>query len=283
MKYNKVLFIVSLLAGSVGFTACDNEDEYVPGAPAGEYNVGFDTEENVILGLQETELTVEVTRDNTEGELVVPLQPVTVPGFMTVPESVTFADGSATTTLTVTLGEGMKPFNVYRLCVKIPNKYNTFYYEDSKCPTLSLAVQKEDYKVVAVGEYDSEVLNEESWEQELEYSAYLNLYRIPNWAGTGTNWYFTFDGQDDFQFSDKDGNPVKKFLCGDSYSNGEGIVANVVPDVFMGYKEGGPEGVEGYFLFPLEYNISLGTFGSGYEFLYITEWIEKPWETQAGE
>lgn len=281
MKFNKTIFIVSLLACSAGFTACDNDDDYVPGAPAGEYNIGFESESSYVLGLQDTEISVELTRDNAEGELTVPLQHVTVPNFVTVPESATFADGSATTSITMTIGEGMKPFTTYWISVRVPEQYNTFYNEDSQCPILNISVRKEDYEVVANSIYQDPVFYQDQWNQPVEYSALKGLYRLPDCFAAGAHWYFTFDGEN-FSFTDNSGTPVSKFLSGYVHPSYGAVTANVL-DVEMGYDEEGPEGTVGYFYFPLEFTVSAVSFGDGYEYLFITEWIKKPWETEAAE
>lgn len=110
MKFNKALLIVSLLVTALGFSACDNNDDYVPGAFAGEHNIGFDSEENLVMGMTDTEISVVLTRANTEGELTIPLQALMVPECMTMPKSVTFADGSATADVKVSVSEEMKTF-----------------------------------------------------------------------------------------------------------------------------------------------------------------------------
>ncbi len=48
MKFNKVTLIIAMLVAGLGFTACDENNEYVPGAPAGEHNVGFSSEQNLV-------------------------------------------------------------------------------------------------------------------------------------------------------------------------------------------------------------------------------------------
>lgn len=279
MKFNKSTLIVALMACGLGFTACDDKNEYVPGAPAGEYNIGFNSQENLVLDFDQTELIVELSRSNTEGELKVPVEGLIVPECMSLPKEAVFADGSATAAITVAIGDGMKPFTDYQLSFKVPEKYTNAYAENGKSPIYNVTLKKEDYKVVANGEYEASVLYEDSWEQTVEYSAMMDLYRLPNCFANGTHWYFAFDGGNGFTFTDKDGEPVSKFLCGVTHSSYGAITTNVVGGNPIGYVNGGVQGAEGYFRFPLQYTVSAGSFGAGYEYLFIIEWLEKPWET----
>lgn len=281
MKCNKATLVIALLAIGLGFTACDDKNEYVPGATAGEYNVGFDSQENLVLGFDQTELTVELSRTNTEGELTIPVQGLVVPECMSLSKEATFADGSATAAITVTIGQDMEPFTDYQLSFRIPEKYTNAYAADGKSPIYNVTLKKEDYKVVANGEYQASVLYEDSWEQPVEYSAMMDLYRLPNCFANGTHWYFAFDGADGFTFTTKDGEPVNKFLCGAVHSSYGAITANVLGGNPVGYVNGGVQGAEGYFRFPLQYTVSAGSFGANYEYLFILEWLEKPWENKA--
>lgn len=278
MKYNKATLVIALLACGLGFTACDDNNEYVPGAPAGEYNIGFNGQENLVLDFDQNELTVELSRANTEGELTVPVEGLIVPECMSLPEAATFADGSSTAAVTITISEDMEPFTDYQLSFKIPEKYTNAYAENGKSPIYNVTLKKEDYKVVANGEYQASVLYEDSWEQPVEYSAMMDLYRLPNCFANGTHWYFTFDGGNGFSFTTKDGEPVSKFLCGVIHSTYGAITANVLGGNPVGYVNGGVQGAEGYFRFPLQYTVSAGSFGANYEYLFIIEWLEKPWE-----
>lgn len=278
MKYNKATLVLALLACGLGFTACDDKNEYVPGAPAGEYNVGFGSQENLVLDFDQTELVVELSRAGTEGQLTVPVEGLVVPECMSLPKEATFADGSATASVTVAIGEDMKPFTDYQLSFRIPEKYTDAYAENGKSPIYSVTLKKEDYKVVAKGEYQASVLYEDSWEQPVEYSAMMDLYRLPDCFAKGTHWYFAFDGAEGFTFTTKDGEPVSKFLCGMVHSAYGAITANVLADNPVGYVQGGVQGAEGYFRFPLKYTVSAGSFGANYEYLFVLEWLEKPWE-----
>lgn len=280
MKFNKALLIVSLLVTALGFSACDNNDDYVPGAFAGEHNIGFDSEENLVMGMTDTEISVVLTRANTEGELTIPLQALMVPECMTLPESATFADGSATADVKVSVSEEMKTFTEYQLSFRIPEEYSNAYAADGKSPIFNITVKKEDFKVVANGVFKEAILFKQEWPQALEYSPILGIYRIPDCFAVGGHWYFHFNGNDEFWFTDAEGNKVLKFASGYNHANYGMIMANVETDYEMGYDTTIP-GIEGQFYVVMSMTVSAGTFGTNYELFDIQEWLEKPWETNA--
>lgn len=280
MKFNKALLIVSLLVAAFGFSACDSNDGYVPGAFAGENNIGFDSEENLVMGMADNEISAVLTRANTEGELTVPIQALMVPECMTLPKSVTFADGSATADIKVSVSEEMKAFTEYQLSFRVPEEYTNAYAADGKSPIFNITVKKEDFKVVAHGVFVDKILYKSQWKQTLEYSPLLGIYRIPDCFAMGGHWYFHFNGNDEFWFTDAEGNKVLKFASGYNHSNYGMIMANVETDYEMGYDTTIP-GIEGQFYVVMSMTVSAGTFGTNYELFNIHEWLEKPWETDA--
>ena len=282
MKFNKIYMTVALLTAALGFTACDDKQEYIPGAPAGELNIGFTSEKNMILAPSETEMHIQLTRDNTEGELTIPLQGLIVPECMTLPAEATFADGSNTADIAVTFGDGMEYFTEYTLSVRIPERYTQPYAADGKSPILNITVKKEDFRTVANGTFHEQVLFKDSWEQTLEYSPMLGIYRIPDCFVKGAHWYFHFNGSDEFWFTDSEGNMTTVFATGYVHSLYGMIMANVETQYGMGYDDE-VEDAEGEFYAVMSMKVSAGSFGTNYEVLSITEWLEKPWENETAE
>lgn len=282
MKFNKIYMTVALLTAALGFTACDDTQEYTPGAPAGELNIGFTSEKNMILTPSETEIHIQLTRDNTEGELTVPLQGLIVPECMAVPAEATFADGSSTADIAVTFGDDMKCFTEYALSIRIPEKYTQPYATDGKSPILNIRVTKEDFRTVANGTFYEQAIFKTSWRQTLEYSPMLGIYRIPDCFVRGTHWYFHFNGSDEFWFTDSEGNMTTVFASGYVYSTYGMIMAHVVTEYEMGYDDD-VEDAEGEFYAVMSMKINAVTYGTNYEVLSITEWLEKPWENETAE
>ncbi len=212
-----------------------------------------------------------------------------VPEFIDLPKDVTFADGSATATVTIAIGEDMGLFTDYQLSFRIPEEYTNAYAGDGKSPIFNITIKKEDYKVVANGIYQAAVYytdeegNPVAWDQPVEYSEIMSLYRMPNCMVNGTHWYFAFNGSDEFTFTTKDGEPTTKFLTGIVNSVYGAVAATLLTAYPYGYNPAGPEGTEGYFKFPLQYTVSAGSFGYDYEYLFISKWLEKPWESEVAE
>lgn len=276
MKFNKLFLFVTMLAAGMAFTSCDNEDEYVPGLPAGEHNIGFESEENMVLAMTQESFEVELTRANTEGYLAVPLEALIVPEFVTLPDSARFEDGSATATIEVLVDSTMALFTDFQLSFRVPESYTNAYAEDGKNPVFNITIKKDDFGVVAVGVYKGAMFSS-PWNQTVEYSNVLGLYRIPDCYGAGTHWYFQFDGADGFAITDSEGEPVSKFMSG--YP---GLVLTVL-NAAQGYFAPDAEGFVGMFKFPFQFDLDGSTLGQAYDKLYIAEWIEKPWEAEVAE
>lgn len=282
MKFNKLFLFVTMLAAGMAFTSCDNEDEYVPGLPAGEHNIGFESEENVALAMTQESIEVELTRTNTEGYLAVPLEALIVPECITLPDSARFEDGSATATIELLVDSTIQMFTDYQVSFRVPEAYTNAYAEDGLNPVFNIIVKKEDFRTVANGIYDSKFWFEEQWEQSIEYSEVLGLYRFPNCFEAGSHWYYAYDGET-FTFTDSEGNAVEKFLSGVVHPTYGAVSVTLLSANPYGYFEGGGEGMVGHFKFPFQFTCSAGSFGSAYEYYYVLEWVEKPWEGAEAE
>ena len=272
MKLNKFFILIATMVAALGFTACSEEESYVPGAPAGKYNVGFVGEENLVLGMTQNEIDVTLVRANGEGELEVPIQGLMVPDCVTLPASAKFANGETETTITVKISEDMKMFTEYALNFCVPEEYTNPYAEDAANPIYNMTFIKEDFKVVANGVFTDQILFKDAWEQPTEYSEILGLYRWPNCFAAGGHWYFQFDGEN-FNFCDAEGNKVETFASGYVHKSYGMIMVDYLAGNAMGYD---PD--EMYFYMPLKLYVSAGSFGSNYEYYEVSEWLEKPWE-----
>ena len=290
---NKIKFALVSLALVLGFTACNKNDyEYEPGKEAATDNLAlyFDDEENLTLAITDTEVEITLNRVNTEGELTVPLIVNTAPDFITVPETATFAAGQDKTTVKLTIGEGMKPFVKYLVKISIPEEYTQPYAEDAGSPVYSFTILKEDWGHIADGVFTSTVAWKGSWEQSLEYSEYMNLYRLPDLIAEGTHVYFHFDmdaeGNQEFYFTDASGNHITKFSTGYIHPSYGEMTATVNEGYDMGYdefvdEETGQPVNEFYWVWKI--TVSAGSFGENYQTYDVTEWDRKPWEERNAE
>jgi hypothetical protein len=284
---NKIKFALVSLALVLGFTACNKNDyEYEPGQEAAtdELALYFDDEEDLTLAITDTEVEITLNRVNTEGELTVPLIVNTAPDFVTVPETATFAAGQDKTTVKLTIGEGMEPFTKYLIKISIPEEYTQPYDEDSGSPVYSFTITKEDFATVAKGVFTSTVAWKSSWENDLEFSNFLNLYRFPDLIASGTHIYFHFDmdaeGNQEFYFTDASGNHITKFSTGYIHPSYGEMTATVNEGYDMGYdeyvdEETGQPVNEFYWVWKI--TVSAGSFGENYQTYDVTEWLRKPW------
>ena len=290
---NKIKFALVSLALVLGFTACNKNDyEYEPGKEAATDNLAlyFDDEENLTLALADNEVEITLNRVDTEGELTVPLIVNTAPDFVTVPETATFAAGEDKTTIKLTIGEGMEAFTKYLIKISIPEEYTQPYDEDSGSPVYSFTITKEDFATVAKGVFTSTVAWKSSWENDLEFSNFLNLYRFPDLIASGTHIYFHFDmdaeGNQEFYFTDASGNHITKFSTGYIHPSYGEMTATVNEGYDMGYdefvdEETGQPVNEFYWVWKI--TVSAGSFGENYQTYDVTEWDRKPWEERNDE
>ena len=285
---NKIKFALVSLALVLGFTACNKNDyEYEPGKEAATDNLAlyFDDEENLTLALADNEVEITLNRVDTEGELSVPLIVNSAPDFVTVPGRATFAAGEDKTTVKLTIGEGMEAFTKYLIKISIPEEYTQPYDVDSGSPVYCFTITKEDFATVAKGVFTSTVAWKSSWENDLEYSNFLNLYRFPDLIASGTHIYFHFDmdaeGNQEFYFTDASGNHITKFSTGYIHPSYGEMTATVNEGYDMGYdefvdEETGQPVNEFYWVWKI--TVSAGTFGENYQTYDVTEWLRRPWK-----
>lgn len=291
---NKIKFALVSLALVLGFTACNKNDyEYEPGKPAltGNAVVFFDDDEDLTLGFTDNEIEITLKRASAEGELTVPLNVVVAPDFIKVPEKVTFADGEEQTSVKLEIGEGMNPFVKYLIKIAVPEKFTQPYAEDAGSPVYSFTILKEDWAAIANGVFTPTVAFSKPWENSLEYSEFLDLYRLPDLIEMGTHVYFHFDideeGEQEFYFTDASGKHIKKFSTGLIHPSYGLLTANINEKYDMGYEEGiDPESGEPIYEFYWVWSITIPdgrSFGEGYQYYDVTEWLRKPWEEKNAE
>lgn len=268
IKYS--LFAIALLAG---VSSCTDDYDYDAASPVVEGNSGVafltDTKKTV-LNADDNSFTIEMVRTNTNGELTVPLI-ANAPAEIQVPQSVTFADGEAEAEVEITVGN-VEMCKSYPLSISIPQEYTDAYDEDREGFISFLTnVVKEDYKLVANGVFTENILFGESWNQPLEYSEILDIYRLPDLIVGGTNFYFKWDGtsNDDqvFYFCDDEGNKVTSFATGYVHSRYGMIMANVLSGTFIGCDEN-------TLYLPFSFTVSAGSLGADYDTYTITETFE---------
>lgn len=277
---------------SLAVVAC-SDDDYSAGAPAPESGekvyFAASNDNKYVLALDESEITLTLTREDATEEATIPVKlSAGAQGIFSAPSSVTFKAGETEAEYLVTISDKMEAFKTYTFQVRIPEAYTNAYKDQAQVPMFDVTVLKEDYKVIATGVYTDLVLFKDAWEQDLEYSPMMNIYRWPDLIANGTPIYFLFDGKN-FQLCNANGEAQNKVATGYIHSN-----YGMISLTQLTKKEGGDfgydtnpenldEGVLGEIYFVCSYTVSAGTFGTNYNWFDIFEWYEKPWEAGDAE
>lgn len=264
MKINKIFLMAGLAAMSLMVASCSDDDDYKKGPEAGSQNVGFVNQTNPVLGLTDTQFTVELKRSNASGELTVPLEVIQCADVLTAPSSVTFASGSETALLTIGVSNAAEAFVDYPLTIRIPGEYTNPYIQQDMYPILAITMLKEDYKPWGVLEYNHDFFFEDTWDVEVEHSDYLDLYRMEPYT-EGYRFYFKMGDDGSLTICDSTG---KKYTgatqVGFTYGDYGMVSATWVSTEFTGY-----DADEDAYFIPFKWTVSAGSFGSNYDWFTI--------------
>ena len=261
MKRN-IFFLI--LAVAMGLTAsCQKvEDTYVPGKPTVENdNVYFspDNSPSAVLPVDANEITVILARMDSTETLTVPVTAWTsCPEAFELPAVVEFAAGSSTAEYTFKVTDKLEMFVNYPVRLSVPEEMTNAYDTLDVYPRFALNVVKEDYKPYAKGVWVDYFLyagdEPAQWEQLLQYSEILGLYRFPDVWWPGYSVEFEWDGT---------GNPTlaEAYATGYDHPTYGMITANTLDAKFA----------ENTFEFNFEWTVSAGSFGAAPQFFAITE------------
>lgn len=269
MKINKIFLMAGLAVMGLVATSCgDDDDNYTPGKPAGNNNVVFINQANQVLALTATDFTIELRRDSSEmsSELTVPLEIVTCSDVLSCPKSATFASGAAETTVKIGVSDAAKPYEVYDLIVRIPEENTNPYKIQTGASQLAITVMKEDYKSFATADFTSAFpLFNDTWEIDIEYSEYLDLYRVKGLYFDGYDYYYKLgekdeDGNVPMTMCNADGSDMTKVACGYVHEDYGMVSTTWLSDNFTGY-----DAESKAYMIPFKWTVSAGSFGSYYE------------------
>lgn len=263
------LLIAGALCVSTGLTGCSDDDNYTPGnvTNSNGLNISFENTANITLSPEETSFKVTLTRNNTTGDMTVPIKAISVTNAFTVPSEVTFKSGESTAEITVDVDKDIEMFTNYKLTLSLAEEYTTPYdsasVADGKTPRAELNVIKEDYEPYATGTVTSNFMGDDDGnpaietEKTLEYSKIKNLYRIKSFWGSGSgDLLFTWDGKD-------------KVATAES-SIPTGISVGSYGEATANFKEASYNEATKTFDFNLEFTVSAGSFGALDELFTIT-------------
>lgn len=275
----KALKYLSLALVALFAVSC-SDDSFEPGAPAqdGE-KVAFsaDNASKYAMALTDQSVEVKLVREDGTNAVTVPVKLVSsYDGIFSGESSVTFNAGQKEATYVVNVSEKAVAFKTYTFQLIIDESFtNPYVYDEtSASPRLECSVVKEDFKVVANGEFSSTVAWVDTWEQDLEYSPSKNIYRMSSLITSGVDYFFFFDGTN-FYFTDANGNHVTDIESGYVHPSYGMMLTSIVEDYEMGY-----DADEDEFYWVWNVNVSAGSFGTNYQELFIKNWIEKPWTSK---
>lgn len=265
MKINKVFLLAAMAITGFAFTSCSDDDDFEPGKQAGSYNVYFVDEANKALDLSATSFTITVGRSDASGALSVPLKQVQVSSMFTVPATAEFAAGQKETEVTIGISSEAEPFTDYQLRLAIPEEYTSPYVQQDYVPELNIAVYKEDYKDYANVYYYDDFWYEEGWDDVIQYSQTLDLYRIAPWV-EGVWTYFKIKEGESITVCNSEG----KTYTGATFT---GLVSSTYGNVYCSWDTS--SGFSGYvadedtYYILYKWTVAAGSFGSYYNTIQI--------------
>ena len=200
MKLNKIFLMAGIALMGLFATSCGDDDDYSAGAETGKYKVTFagESQANRTLSINDTVFTFNVIRSDATSALTVPLNKIEVPSCFTLPSSVTFAPGEDTVEVKVKIDTAsIKTFYTYNFVISIPEGYTDQYSSSQTTfPRLSFQLVREDYKPYGVVKYKS-AFYRSAFNQTVEYSKILGIYRLADLWADGHNLYFKWNGKTD--------------------------------------------------------------------------------------
>lgn len=200
MNMKKYLF---LLLAAAAFAACDDDvtREASPATSDDCQDVYFSVENDVKATVKpsDTELMLLVKRSIADEAAEVPVRVSTIaPDCFILPETVSFAAGEKEAEYVIGMTEAMEPFNEYAITFEIAPEYADYYTEKADgSARWNLSVMKSDFQPYAKCVFVSALFSKPFY-QQMDYSAILDQYRLPDLFDDGLHLYFKWDGGDTF-------------------------------------------------------------------------------------
>jgi len=190
----KAKYILSILALSVMFIACNNEDivrEPSPITNPNSTNVYFSPSNitNPVLAITQNDFTLKIGRKTFDKEQSVNLTVNNLFGdTIQIPTNVKFAAGDSVKTITINT-KNLILMKSYHVSITVDQEQTKPYITQSLYPRIELNILKEDYAPYAEGTFTSEFF-EANWDQTLEFSPSTKIYRFKNLYADNYNYSF---------------------------------------------------------------------------------------------
>lgn len=156
MKNIKFLSLLLAAVGVFAFTSC--KEEWAPGAPDANLGVYFPSTPELVVTAESTSVSIDVARLDSEeaAEVSVRAEDVESCGFFTVPKSVSFAAGEATTQLTIEVqGDKLEVGKMYPLNIQLDQAEASAYGVSQHIFKIGIA---EPWKSLGMGIYRDDFL-----------------------------------------------------------------------------------------------------------------------------
>lgn len=175
--------------------ACSSDDDYAPGPEvAPDCPVVYFSNSNSSIAEVDTDdptITIALQRENTNGELTVPIVVESVTGDFNIPSTATFADGSANASFDITYTEyqaGMK------LELGLPSEYVNPYLKVEGTSTISISLtQLIKVGTVTYGNTTYPTRFDDVTSSSIYSYEGINRFKWKNFLGSGTDLVFTVD------------------------------------------------------------------------------------------
>lgn len=261
--FKKYLWTLVCAALAAGMSACSDSDDYTPAQPVPDdcQVVYFDASNatEYEIAPEETEgsvLTVTLSRLYATQEATVPLK-VIADDVFSVPSSVTFAAGSTTATLPVTLSAATE--GTYDLEISIEDEhYANPYIEVEGSPLYSITLTVVKWNLLGTGTfYYNGMWSGADSSQKLYQKDGTNIYKLPDWGG-GIDLMFTMDSNGVITVA-------QQYIGADHSTYGAVYITSTGADATSYY-----DGNRTYY-FNCRYIVSAGSFGTMYEAFVLTQ------------
>lgn len=185
-----------LLIGLAMMASC-SDDKWEPGAPNAE-NMGvyFDKQSAYTYMIEPDDshlINLTFRRADSSMEAIVPLQTISCPEGVVLPQSVTFAAGSATAVAVADL-TNMPTKTSGTIEIKIDPAYSTVYAAGTSTLALNITMSGGWIDIapdVTLSYYDNNFPSQSTKIQQLDGT---NRFKLCNFMNSGLDVYFTVDG-----------------------------------------------------------------------------------------
>lgn len=171
------------------------------------------------VGPLENEITIKLFRVKSDAKATVALNFVDKNKLFTAPQTVTFEAGDAEALVTIGFAK-LELFKSYNIELSVGMEFTNPYVVNNEGTTnFVINLQQSDWSDYSTGVYASEFFETE-WDQIMQYSKILEMYRFRNLWVEGVDYTFKWDGSDKIIPGGKE-NSGGAYVFGTGYEEGD--------------------------------------------------------------